>query len=103
MTPQELKARRVAYPLTQDELAALVDVGHSTIGHWEAGRRTPRPRFARKLQAVFGLRPWSEVDILPLCATCGIVPPARQRTECGACHMQRWRASKRQRLEALGG
>lgn len=95
MLSDELKHRRLAYPLTRLELAALVGVTEGAVTAWEGGRRTPRARSRRALGAVFGLRPWSEVDVLPLCARCDVVPAARHRTECGACSMQRWRASKR--------
>lgn len=43
MTPIELRARRAALGLSQDELAALLGVKHrSIVSTWETGTRSPR-------------------------------------------------------------
>lgn len=56
MTPQELRWHRLAYPLTQTELAVLVGVSLRTVRNWEEGRHHPHPDVVRKLGVVFGLR-----------------------------------------------
>lgn len=42
MEPIELRVRRVALGLSQDELARLAGVTQATISQWETGVRTPR-------------------------------------------------------------
>jgi transcriptional regulator with XRE-family HTH domain len=37
MDPQELRARRVALGLSQQQLATLFDVHHDTVSRWERG------------------------------------------------------------------
>jgi len=37
MTPDELKSRRKAMNLKQDELARLLGVDHNTVSRWELG------------------------------------------------------------------
>jgi DNA-binding XRE family transcriptional regulator len=56
MTPQAIRERRLAHPLTQTELAVLVGVSLRTVKHWEEGRHHPHPSLTRKLGVVFGLR-----------------------------------------------
>lgn len=42
MNPLELRTRRQALGLSQEEFARLAGVGQATISQWEAGARTPR-------------------------------------------------------------
>lgn len=42
MEPIELRVRRVALGLSQDEFARLAGVTQATISQWELGGRTPR-------------------------------------------------------------
>ncbi|KUN99661.1 helix-turn-helix domain-containing protein [Streptomyces caeruleatus] len=50
----ELRRRREAAGLTQTELADMVVCSPSLIAHYEAGRRTPSPADARRLDQVLG-------------------------------------------------
>ena len=50
---EELQARREEANLTQRELADKLVVHSSLVAHWEAGRRTPGPRDALRLDQVF--------------------------------------------------
>lgn len=52
MTPAEIRAARLAIPLTPAELGQRVGVNAQSIHNWEAGRRTPRPDRMRSLEAV---------------------------------------------------
>lgn len=38
----ELRVRRLALHLSQEELGKMLGVGSSSVGHWESGRRMPR-------------------------------------------------------------
>lgn len=46
---EELKLRRIAAGLTQEELGVLVVCSPTLISHWEAGRRLPNPDDARRI------------------------------------------------------
>nr|WSY54757.1 helix-turn-helix transcriptional regulator [Streptomyces sp. NBC_00886] len=46
---EELKLRRIAASLTQEELSELVVCSPTLISHWESGRRLPRPDDARRI------------------------------------------------------
>lgn len=56
MTPEEIRAARLNYPLTVQELADRLGVGHSTVVQWETGARTPWPKYMRMLKALFARR-----------------------------------------------
>ncbi|MFJ9242357.1 Scr1 family TA system antitoxin-like transcriptional regulator [Streptomyces sp. NPDC101776] len=45
----ELRLRRLAAGLTQEELGELVVCSPTLISHWESGRRLPRPDDARRI------------------------------------------------------
>lgn len=94
MSPEEIKRRRLAYPLSTAKLGQMIGISQTAINHWEAGRRTPSYQCLRLLEAAFGLRAWSSVNEPRLCTECGIVPVAKKTRYCGACTMRRWRASK---------
>lgn len=64
MSPEQIKAGRLAVPLTQVELADLAGVSPQAVRNWEAGRRTPRPAQVRTIEAIFARRP------LPARCTC---------------------------------
>lgn len=49
---EELRLRRVAAGLTQEELADLVVCSPTLISHFEAGRRLPKPDDARRIDQV---------------------------------------------------
>ncbi|MFD6533656.1 Scr1 family TA system antitoxin-like transcriptional regulator [Streptomyces sp. NPDC060184] len=46
---EELRLRRLAADLTQEELAVQVVCSPTLISHWEAGRRLPKPDDARRI------------------------------------------------------
>ncbi|MBK3578604.1 helix-turn-helix transcriptional regulator [Streptomyces sp. MBT65] len=46
---EELRLRRLAAGLTQEELGELVVCSPTLISHWESGRRLPRPDDARRI------------------------------------------------------
>ncbi len=50
MTGKEIKEKRKAKGLTQDELANLVGVSRVTIARWETDKRKPHPAIFRLLQ-----------------------------------------------------
>ncbi|MFE0252570.1 Scr1 family TA system antitoxin-like transcriptional regulator [Streptomyces sp. NPDC059010] len=51
---EELRLRRVAAGLTQEELANQVVCSPTLISHFEAGRRLPKPDDARRIDRVLG-------------------------------------------------
>lgn len=50
----EIRARREARGLTQQQLASAVGVGMRTVGNWERGENVPRNRMGM-LREFFGL------------------------------------------------
>ena len=54
MSPAEIRTARLAYPLTQAELGAIVGVSGRVVRSWEAGVRNPRPYHLRALEGIFG-------------------------------------------------
>lgn len=63
---EELRRRRLAAGLTQQELAEKVICSHTLISHIEAGRRLPQPDDARRLDQVLGTDGWFERWLLDL-------------------------------------
>ncbi|WP_327269477.1 helix-turn-helix transcriptional regulator [Streptomyces sp. NBC_01218] len=51
---EELRLRRSAAQLTQEELGAQVVCSPTLISHWEAGRRLPKPDDARRIDIALG-------------------------------------------------
>lgn len=59
MTTLETLRRRNGW--SQEHLAQLLEVNHSTVSYWESGRQRPgSPRTRRALERVFG-KPVSEL------------------------------------------
>ncbi|MCL3996452.1 helix-turn-helix domain-containing protein [Streptomyces lavenduligriseus] len=50
---EELRLRRIAAGLTQEQLSEIVVCSPTLISHWEAGRRLPKPDDARKYAPQF--------------------------------------------------
>ena len=63
---EELRRRRLAAGLTQQELAEMVVCSHTLISHIEAGRRLPQPDDARRLDQALGTDGWFERWLLDL-------------------------------------
>lgn len=62
MTPTEIRKARASLGLSQDQLAAVMDLGKrggQTVSEWERGVRQPRGPTARLLRAylIDGYRP----------------------------------------------
>lgn len=53
-TPAEIKKRRIARGLTQQELADALDRSRSIVTDWEAGTKEPGARSIRALENVLG-------------------------------------------------
>jgi DNA-binding transcriptional regulator YiaG len=53
ISPQEIRAQRLALMLTQDQLAATIGVRKETIGSWERGRNKPSFEHYAQLCSVF--------------------------------------------------
>lgn len=79
MTPEEIRRRRLAYPLSIPEFADRLGVSQGSVRHWEHHRRTPRPAQQRALEAFFGLR-GAEPEPTPL--TTGASTPTAQGWDC---------------------
>lgn len=56
MTPSEIRRRREAVPYSQGELGKIVGVSVVTVRSWEAGRRAPRAKQLRALEAALSSR-----------------------------------------------
>jgi len=68
MTPSEIRAIRLAVPMTQRELAERVGAkGAETVRAWESARRRPGAAFTRRLEEL-----WRELG-----ARAGTVPASR--------------------------
>lgn len=63
MTPEDIKALRLALTLSQDAFARKLGVTVATIQSWELARRHPDPEHEKKLQAL--ARKVSKSHILP--------------------------------------
>lgn len=53
LSPEEIKRRRLAYPLRREELAKKIGVSLSAVRQWELGHRNPYPPHAQKLRQLF--------------------------------------------------
>ncbi|MFF9522809.1 helix-turn-helix transcriptional regulator [Streptomyces achromogenes] len=51
---EELRLRRIAAGLTQEQLSEIVVCSPTLISHWEAGRRLPKPDDARRIDQALG-------------------------------------------------
>lgn len=56
-----IRERRIAAGLTQQELADVLDVSRASIGHWETGHAMPRMGHIEQMASAFGC---STVDII---------------------------------------
>ena len=50
---ERLKKLRLERGLSQEELAARLDVSPGSVGNWEMGPHTPHPKTLRKIAALF--------------------------------------------------
>ncbi|MFI8854047.1 helix-turn-helix transcriptional regulator [Streptomyces sp. 891-h] len=57
---EELRRRRIAAEMTQQQLAELVVCSHTLISHIEAGRKLPQPDDARRIDQALGTDGWFE-------------------------------------------
>jgi len=55
MERQTIRALRLAWLLTQRELAERIGVNTMSVYHWESGRNEPSARQLRALAAIFGI------------------------------------------------
>jgi transcriptional regulator with XRE-family HTH domain len=51
---EELRLRRIAAGLTQEQLSETVVCSPTLVSHWEAGRRLPKPDDARRIDQALG-------------------------------------------------
>ncbi|MFH9405386.1 Scr1 family TA system antitoxin-like transcriptional regulator [Streptomyces sp. NPDC017638] len=51
---EELRLRRIAAGLTQEQLSEIVVCSPTLVSHWEAGRRLPKPDDARRIDQALG-------------------------------------------------
>lgn len=56
MTPEEIKARRLAFPLTADDLAKRLGVSVNAVRSWERGDRVPVGPSRAALERLFAKR-----------------------------------------------
>ncbi len=54
-TAHSIRRHRLSRGWTQADLAELTGVSAMAISHWELAKRTPRPRYVRRLEAVLGV------------------------------------------------
>lgn len=61
-----IKELRNKENLSQLELAKKLDISHKTLGSWERGYRTPRPKDMQRLEDYFGV-PKEEIFFEAFC------------------------------------
>lgn len=123
MTPEEIKRRRLAYPLSTDELAKRIGVSPQAVRSWERGDRAPYSYHLSRLEALFakrdgcrcgchggaalsrtGVPPWStqESDRLRQLVDEGLDPDAVADTLAAEFGHRRTRSAINDRANRLG-